>query len=92
MNLNPQNFALAAALETNICRDVKEVRSLLEGKDVIIISGKYKGRKAKIKTVYHDGLIRVFAPPYNLKNPNKFLNDSEARHLRYLSEIDLIDV
>ena len=91
MNLNPQDFALTAALETNICKDVKKVRSLLQGKDVIIASGKYKGRKAKIKTVYHDGLIRVFAPPYNLKNPSQFLNDSEARHLRHLSEIDIID-
>ena len=91
MNLIPQDFALAAALETDICKDVKEVRSLLEGKDVIITSGKYKGRKAKIKTVYHNGLIRVFAPPYNLKNPSQFLNDSEARHLRYLTEIDIID-
>lgn len=91
MNLISQDFALAAALETDIGKDFEKVRSLLEGKDVIIASGKYKGRKAKIKTVYNDGLIRVFAPPYNLKNPSQFLNDSEARHLRYLTEIDIID-
>ncbi len=91
MNLNPRDFALAASLETNIGKDIEKVRSLLKDKDVIITSGKYKDRKAKIKRVYCDGSIRVFAPPYSLKNPSQFLNDSEARHLRRLSEIKIID-
>ena len=67
----------------------KKMSTYLLGKDIIITSGKYRGRRAKIEAMYLDRGVKVFARPYNL-NDTEFrttLNDSEARRLRPLNEI-----
>ena len=61
----------------------------LKDRDVTILKGKYKGRKAKITSIHADyeGLL-FLVQPYHLKTGELLWDDAQARVYRRYNEID----